>query len=224
MVGIAARGLSLVEPYLADIAQGALMYASAHGTTPEPVALIGAIGIRESLMGALLTPKGIDGCGDWTARVGHWLDRQGVKVVRELPPPWRAPKRNGKIIPGPYAIPHDGKGWGRGTYQLDFLGDVRDLIAPAPWPMDRQAAACCAMLAICRRDLAAFRGHPLYDRAVAARYNTTAANVIAGFDAGDPDIATTPGPSGRPDYGADVLTLRDALIARYPDRLHMEVA
>lgn len=213
--------LALVEPCLPEIAQGSAMYASANGTKPEEVALLCAIGLRETWMGTCpgYTPKGPDGSGDWCARTGHWLKEQGVQIVGNLPAGWVAPKKAGQVVPPPYAIPQDGKGWGRGIWQLDALGDVRDLIAPAPWAVDRQAAAACAMLHRARRELAEFAQHPLYERAVAARYNTSLARVKAGMDAGDPDVSTTGG-----DYGKDVLALRDALLAKYPDRLHREVA
>lgn len=210
------RAFALVERHLPAIMEGAAMHASATGAPPEDVALLAAIAIRESAAGQALRPRGVpEGTGDWTARVGAWRSRAGVRLVDALPPGWSPPKRAGQVLPGPYAIPLDGLGWGRGVFQIDILGDLRDLIPPAgaPWPLERQAYAACAQLALNRRELAPWASHPLHERAVVARYNAALERVRAGLEAGDPDIATTGG-----DYGRDVLATRDALRGRFPER------
>jgi hypothetical protein len=82
-----------------------------------------ALGKRESNWGRSLDA---DKTGDYTARVGSWLKEAGVKVVDAVGvgtdyPRWRAPKDgDGNTIPGPYAIPEDGLGWGRGIMQIDW--------------------------------------------------------------------------------------------------------
>lgn len=217
------RVVPLVQPYLRDMAAGALLYAQANGTKPERTSLLAAICLRETHAGRApgYRPVGSpDGTGDWTARTGPWLRRMGVRIVAELPPGWSAPRKNGVAVPGPYAIPLDGLGWGRGFFQADVLGDHRDLIAPAPWPLDRQASAACAHMHLARKQLAeaGFADHPLFERAIVSRYNASLTRVRAGLEAGDPDIGTTPGPGERKgDYGRDVLALDAAIVARWPD-------
>lgn len=63
----------------------------------------------------------VDGRGDWTLRTGHWLQSAHVTVVEDAPPGWSLPRRkDGTAIPGPYAMPEDGKGWGVDLWQLDW--------------------------------------------------------------------------------------------------------
>lgn len=77
-----------------------------------------ALGKRESDWGHSLDAQRT---GDYTARVGAWLKAPGVRVVDSVSSPWRAPKdADGNTIPGPYAIPEDGLGWGRGIMQIDW--------------------------------------------------------------------------------------------------------
>ncbi len=131
---------------------------------------------------------------------------------------WSIPTRKREdgsvvVLPGPYAIPLDGLGWGRGYWQADVLGDNRDLIVPGHWPVPAQAAAACAQLHLARQQFADFRYHALFERAVVARYNADFEPVRAGLLAGNPDIATTGG-----DYSADVFSLRRFVRARWPGR------
>lgn len=213
----------LVEPYLPALAQGALAFAQDHGTKPERVSLLAAICLRESHAGTApgYRPKGPDGSGDWTVRTGHWTkrgpsvvvhqDTDGARAALQLAG-WSIPKKHGALVAGPYATPLDGRGWGRGLLQLDVLGDCRDLIAPAPWPPDRQASAACAMLAQARRELAALATGDLLEMAVRCRYNASLDRVRSGIEAGDPNVGTTGG-----DYGCDVAALEAAIFARWPD-------
>jgi hypothetical protein len=217
------RVVPLVQPFLGAIAEGVLTYARAHQTKPERVTLLGALLLRETWAGTApgYRPKGSpDGTGDFTARIGHWAKRIDVNVHADtdgaraalIAAGWSLPKRDGQVLPGPYATPRDGKGWGRGMWQLDVLGDVRDLIAPAPWPVDRQAAAACAMLAQARRELAPFASGEALEMAVRCRYNASLSRVRAGLEAGNPSIGTTGG-----DYGLDVAVLESAIVDRWPD-------
>ena len=127
---------------------------------------------------------------------------------------WSIPKKNGQVVQGPYAIPLDGRGWGRGLLQLDVLGDQRDLILPAPWPVARQAAAACAQLHLARLQLveAGFGQDEHLELGVVCRYNASLERVRAGLEAGNPNIGTTGG-----DYGSDVEALAAAVRARWPD-------
>lgn len=225
------RVIPLLEPYLPAIAEGAMLFARAHGTRPERVSLLSAIVCRESWACTArgYRPKGSpDGTGDWSARRGHWCDRAGVIVHPDTPGAraaltaagWTLPRdAHGVVLPGPYATPKDGKGWGRGMGQVDALGDFADLIAPAPWPVVRQAAAWCAQLDRNRRELAEWARHPLFERAVAARYNAALSRVVTGMEnaitKGDPGLVDA-GTTGR-DYGEDVLALEAAIVARWPD-------
>lgn len=214
------RVLTNAVQFFDAVNEGILAFASAHKTEPEDAATVLGIMLRETWAGQApgYRPKGADGAGDWTARSGGWLRREGVKIVPDLPAGWYAPRRRGQVVPGPYAIPGDGLGWGRGLFQLDFLGDQRDLICPAPWPVERQASAACAQLALGRKQLSdlGFAAHPLLGAAVVARYNASLDNVHAGLDAGNVDIATTGG-----DYSRDVFALRDAIRMKWPERFPM---
>ncbi len=103
-------------------------------------------------------------------------------------------------------------GHGHGYWQVDDRGAYAYLIEPAPWAIARQARAACLVLADARRDLAEFRKDPLFERAVVCRYNASLAHVRDAMRAHrDPDSVTTAGPSKKPDYGSDVLWVRDRL-------------
>jgi hypothetical protein len=223
---VSGTDLERLGPYLPAFAEGALLFAGAHWTPPEDVALLAAICLRETEAGwapGYRPQRSPDGTGDWCARVGHWTRKGGVLVLEDADKVRAAgfalPKKKGQILPGPYAIPADREGWGRALFQIDALGDFADLVMPAPWPVERQAAAACAQLHLARQQLmeaGIATTHPLFLRCVVARYNTSLERVLAGLAAGDPDISTTIGPSGKPDYSRDVLGRRDALRARYP--------
>jgi hypothetical protein len=220
-----------VEPYLAAFAEGSLLFARAHGTKPERVSLLAALVCRESWACTApgYRPKGsVDGSGDWTARTGSWCRRPGVIVHPDTDGAraalrlagWSIPHDlEGKPLPGPYAIPKDGKGWGRGMGQVDFLGDFADLIAPTPWPVAHQAAVWCAQLNRNRQELAEWAKHPLFERAVAARYNAALPRIVTGMENAitkkDDDLVDA-GTTGH-DYGRDVLALEAAVVARWPD-------
>lgn len=209
------------EPYLEEVDR----VARARG---EDIALLVALGSRETEWGWApgYHPRGSpDGTGDWVARRGAWLSKPGVRVVRtlaDLPKGWSVPRQKGLILPGPYAIPGDGLGWGRGLLQLDFCGDFRGLYRPAPWPVMLQVEAACEMLALARRQLAELDGHPLFARAVLAGYNARRDRILDVVRLGrDPDAVTTPGPrarngAGRGDYGRDVEERAAAMRAAFP--------
>ena len=217
------RVISNVLPFLNTMNEGSLRFAKAHKTRPESVALLAAICLRETWAGEApgYRPHGSpDGTGDWCVRRGGWLRRAGVRIYQDgdrdalRASGWSIPKgEGGQTVPGPYAVPSDGLGWGRGYWQLDILGDVRDLIAPEPWPVDQQAAAACAQLHQNRLELAPYQLHPLFEQAIVARYNANLDRVRAGLTAGNVDVGTTGG-----DYSKDVFALRDALLAKYPEK------
>jgi hypothetical protein len=102
---------------LPDYAQGYadLILQVSRETGVDPYILF-AIGDRESNWGTQLR----QGTGDWTARSGSaWGKTPGAKVVTTLPPGWSAGK-----LAGPWAIPADGLGWGRGLMQLDLQNSL----------------------------------------------------------------------------------------------------
>jgi hypothetical protein len=228
------RIIQLVEPFLPAFAQGALAFAEAHGTKPERVSLLAGLCLRESWACTApgYRPKGDpSGSGDWLVRTGHWTREPGVIVHADTPGAraalwsagWSIPKREGseEPVPGPYATPKDGRGWGRGLLQADILGDFHDLIpAPGtPWPVERQAFKTCAHLDMARRQLAEFAKHPLFERACRARYNASLARVVTGMENAitkaapdELDRVTT----GR-DYSRDIRALEAAVVARWPD-------
>lgn len=104
--------------YAEIIAESALALRSDATSARMLALLIAAVGEQESRWGLALR----DGCGDWTLRTGHWLVEE--HTIRVSAPPrgshWLYPRRDGAIVPGPYCMPDDGLGWGRGLMQLDF--------------------------------------------------------------------------------------------------------
>lgn len=153
--------------------------------------LIASVGHVESEWGRALTQN----CGDWTLRTGHWLVEEHTIRVSSPPvgTPWRYLRRaDGSIIPGPYCMPDDGLGWGRGLMQLDFKNalaiDWRDPAANV-----RKGAQ---MLDACLRVFAGNLG------AGVAAYNAGPARVRHAIALGEPpDSVTTGG-----DYSARVLS------------------
>lgn len=188
----------------------------------EDLAILVAIGSVETEWGCGwgYRPKcSPDGTGDWTARRGGWLQKPHVQIIKNresLPPGWSPPRKKlpdgtVAVLPGPYAIPDDGLGWGRGLLQLDYLGALRHLYRPEPWPVELQARAACLHLAESRRWLARFKANPLFDRAVLAAYNA-GPRVAGPLQLGrDPDRVTK---SGR--YGAVVQERAGALHRAFP--------
>lgn len=112
-------------------------------------------------------------------------------------------------------------GHGRGLFQIDDRHEFKTLIPAdgADWPVSTQAWCAGTALAKARIELALFAHSPLFERAVACRYNSSgvARCMIIGVD---PDLCTTKGWEAgvlKPNYGSDVLRLRDALHRLYPD-------
>jgi hypothetical protein len=223
-----------VEPYLAAFAQGALAYAQQHGTRPERVSLLAAICLRETHAGWApgYRPRGSPtGTGDWVLRTGHWTHELGVVQWPDTggfrstlkAAGWSLPRDSrGEVLPGPYATPRDGRGWGRGLFQLDILGACRDLIPPpdAPWQVDLQAYAAAQHMDIARRVLRDVTGDAaMLERAVVVAYNAGAVRAAkalrSAVSAGRPD-AIDDVTTGH-DYSRDVLALEAAVAARWPD-------
>lgn len=205
------------EPYLADISEAAL--AMGEGQPRDGLAinvpLVVGVFSRESAFGWArpYRPKGdLMGSGDWSPRerTRAWVDEQrgAVKIVAAL--------AGGKVR----VMPADGKGWGRGFPQIDVVGPFRHLIPPPGegWPFDAQARALIRVLQVARDELAEFQYLPVFEQAVLCRYNAALDRVVRCLRLGlNPDLATTEGDSGRPDYGSDVQHRRDALIREHPE-------
>ena len=180
-------GTLLFPPRIAQWAELIAIAAATHGV---PESLVAAVMDRETEGGEApgYTPKGAAGTGDWTARVGHWLRADGAKVVTELPPGWLPPPHDSF---GPFAIPADGLGWGRGLMQIDFANAQRIDWRDAAQNIDHGTW----MLSVA---LAEFPKSP---RSGIASYNCGAGNVRRALLAGlDVDHYTTGG-----DYSADVM-------------------
>src|SRR6266704_2932742 len=126
--------LALAAPFLELFEEGTMAFASDRKTKPETVATLGGLCLRESIASWALRPKGSPtGTGDWSARAGSWPHREGVQVIADTPSErlrleksgWSLPMRKNpisgvwEVATGPYAIPLDGLGWGRGLLQLD---------------------------------------------------------------------------------------------------------
>ena len=120
----------------------------------------------------------------------------------------------GYVPKGPNGV-GDG-GHGRGLFQIDDRGPFKTLIPPAgaDWPVIVQAQSACKVVIDAQTILTAWRDNPLFERAVAACYNSGPSNVSWALRNGyDPDRVTT----GK-DYGRDVLMLRDGLRKMWPTR------
>jgi|SRR5712664_608096 len=127
---IAAEATSLVEDFKMKIGllpsaaqQYADVIAQVASESGEKPAVLTAIGWRETKWGTSrsLDVQGPSGTGDFVARVGHWLNGANVQILDDLPAGWHVPKDSqGNPLPGPYAIPADGRGWGRGLMQIDL--------------------------------------------------------------------------------------------------------
>lgn len=95
-----------------------------------------SLGVTETGWGTAAAYK--QQAGDWTMRVGKWLQAPGVRIVDTAPSGWAYPKKKDPItgalvvVPGPYAIPEDGLGWGRGLMQIDW-GSWRSWLLSNDW-------------------------------------------------------------------------------------------
>ena len=188
-----------------EVAYGALSRLPRGWLADAFARLLFAVLQRESRGGTALAA---DGTGDHVARVGHYLTDSGSVVLDALPQGWSPPKdRYGRIIPGPWAIPLDGRGWGRSKWQIDYGAHA---FARGPDVDDPLKAAdyAASVLADAVKYWTGRDGHG-YDVATlaAASYNAGPGHVKAVMDAAvdrgeqpDPDAATTGG-----NYGGDVV-------------------
>jgi hypothetical protein len=170
--------------------------SQAHGV---PESLIYAVMSRESRGGLALREL----CGDWTARVGHWLTVPNVLLAQTLPDGWKPPRdAGGNVLRPPCAIPEDRLGWGRGLMQLDYES-ARDFDWSDPMlNIDAGAKLLRALVDEFPRNL----------RAAVAAYNCGPGNVRKALLAGrDEDWFTT----GR-DYSADVLRRQKSFLQEQP--------
>jgi hypothetical protein len=96
-----------------------VILAAARDQSVDPFVPV-ALGQRESGWGATLK----NGTGDFTLRTLARAQKEGYTRVRSVaaaPAGWALPKDSkGAVIPGPYAMPEDGLGWGRGIMQVDW--------------------------------------------------------------------------------------------------------
>lgn len=194
---------------------------------------------RESQSGTAssMKPKTAAGTGDWTGRVGHWRDQPGpgTKVVNVLPYGWNRPRdRSGQVIPGPYAIPSDELGWGRGLMQIDFAdpwiqagNDWRDASAnirrggevllekmkqlKSTTPITIRGVKIGGDGQLDPRPLEG----DVFVRTAIAAYNTGWNALKSLVLYGNPDATTTAGKSGAPDYSSDVVARALALTEKF---------
>jgi hypothetical protein len=163
---------------------------------------------RESQGGDALRPAAANGSGDRIARTLERLRREApaleskVTISATVPSGWSAPKDSqGRVKPGPYVVPGDGLGWGRGLSQIDWMG--HDFARTGPWhEPDANIAYGARYLATLYRSLAGWSGRGSVDpmRLALAAYNAGPGTVKAAVTAGrDPDSVTSGG-----DYSTDV--------------------
>lgn len=180
------------------LAQWELHVTAASQAHAVPEGLIYAVIERES--GGGVAPGMRELCGDWTARVGRWLQAPNTLLVQNLPDGWRPPRDSaGNVLPPPYSIPVDRLGWGRGLMQHDFESALDfDWTDPAI-NIDRGAKLLAHLL---------HDEFPRNQRAALAAYNCGPGNVRkALLLERDEDHFTT----GR-NYGADVLARKNRFL------------
>lgn len=163
-----------------------------------PAVTLLAVLSRESACGLALDA---DGCGDRCLRcASRYPSRQGLALVDELVDGWAVPRDDrGEVLTGPYIMPADGLGWGRGLAQLDYASH-REWVQTHDW---RDPATNIRRGARVLREahdwmhLRGLTGAQLWAATIAA-YNGGTGRVLAAVQAGhDPDDMT----SGR-DYSA----------------------
>lgn len=192
------------RPYAAELWEAGKIYGI------DPFVLAGIME-RESISGAALYPRGPTGTGDWTARPPGWSISKHGKIVTQLPLTdgvlrWKA---HPTLPNGPYYIPEDEKGWGRGLMQLDFAIHY-DWLRSHDWTnpatIIRKAASVLGdNLAMAAR--AGLKGATLLHAAVSG-YNLTPSVAIAAAKAGkNPDEKTTGGNYARDTTGAKLGVL-----------------
>lgn len=106
-------------------------------------------------------------------------------------------------------------GHGFGLFQIDDRGPYAYLPKGSPDASPGlQARWACKVLKDARKELARFREHPLFERAVICAYNAGSPRVARALQIRvDPDLCTTGG-----DYGTDVLATKELLRVEHPDR------
>lgn len=164
---------------------------------------------RESLGGDALRPRDASGTGDWTARTADRLpaalagQARIIDAASPFPAGWSPPRdKSGNIKPGPYFIPGDGLGFGRGLSQIDWTSHA--FARTGDWSNPTENIRYGARyLADLYRALASWSGRGTVDpmRLALAAYNAGQTAVKSAVLAGrSPDVVTTGS-----DYGADVL-------------------
>lgn len=196
-----------VQKWASHFAEAALKYRVPAAALDFALDLA-AICDRESLGGLALYPPDASGCGDWMARVGHWLHEPKVKVIQtveELPKHWALPKdKDGNHLPAPWAIADDDLGFGRGLMQLDRSVHPELMVNLPNSTTPLWADATSNILAAAKihaNNLAYFHGDKLKSFSA---YNTGIHNVELAVKNGKrPDEYTT----GH-DYGTDCIKRR----------------
>jgi hypothetical protein len=158
------------------------------------------IGWRETLWGTAkaLDVPGPSGTGDWTARGGSYLTAAGVTVISDeatFPAGW---SYSGN---GPWAIPEDGKGWGRGLMQIDYAASV-SINWEDPYTNITQGAKIYLQKATYINARVDQLSPAELEKAAIAAYNCGQAAVVKALLAGnDVDSTTTGG-----NYSKDILS------------------
>lgn len=179
-----------------------IIKAEAARVNVSPFILV-ALGSRETRWGDANRPPGPGGTGDFTAR--HYSKQPArTKLVSVLPSGWRG---SGS---GPWYIPDDEQGWGRGLMQIDWAAH-QDWLQTHDWRDPRQnigyaadvlsqAIAYFQRASTAAGDPRPLSGNDLLHAALAA-YNRGPGGVLKDMMAGlSPDANTTGG-----DYGGAVL-------------------
>lgn len=176
------------RPYAADLWDAGKKYGI------DPFILAGIME-RESISGAALYPKGPSGTGDWTARPPGWSIAKHGKIVTKLPltdgvQRWMP---HPSLPNGPFYIPLDEKGWGRGLMQIDEAVHY-DWLHANDWTnpkvlIDKAAKELSANLALMAKG--GLKGSLLVHAAVSG-YNVAPSTALADARAGrSPDANTT---------------------------------
>lgn len=187
--------------------------SKAKKVSPFAVATLGA---HESRWGRALTPPGPGGNGDYEARAmgSKTSPPKGCKVVTTLPAGW-TPRSDAKT--GPWYIPIDEKGFGRGLMQLDVVGSG---LGDMPGWQDPETAIGYGAQVLANKRAALMQAEPGLkgiDLLVASleAYNYGEGNVIANIKAGKPIAAGRY--DGKPYAATYILPAMQALETNFID-------
>lgn len=164
--------------------------------------LITAIGWRESNWGtaSALDQPGPGGTGDFAVRSGSWLNQPNTTEIDTfpLPPGWSIAKSQSL----PVVIPADGRGWGRGLMQVDYLAALSINWSDPYTNIKTGAQIWKQKRAYLARKLPQLSDHDL-DVAATAAYNAGEGSVAHAISQGDMSNVDDPTTGG--DYSASVV-------------------